>query len=156
MKNRYFLLLIFLSLAACGGRGGVNDRERFEEAKSRLINLWDTDRNGVITCSDVERRKILQFGVSDENNNELLEVDEVKKAPWGSRAFPIEFLNSYDLNNDGEVDLQEFIDKPDDTFQRMDNNQDCTVSEKEIETFLKERRPRDGGVRGPGGRPPRP
>ena len=72
---------------------------------------------------------------------------------WGNKVFSVELLRSFDKNNDGQVSQQEFSGKPDAFFTSLDKNEDCTISEEEIEQSLTERRrpkPKGGGGRAGG------
>lgn len=153
------VILAFITLTSCSGHRGPEGRDRGEMFEQRIMEQWDIDKDGVITCADATLKKKQRFARTDLNNDDMLNVDEFKQAPWSNPAFAVEHLYIYDENNDGLVSLDEFTDHPDDVFKTMDKNQDCVVSNKEIALMLSkgpgrgDRRgpPPDGGGRRPSG-----
>ena len=137
----HLLILILLTLlSSCSGRKMPNMENRFEMEKQKIIEEWDIDGNGTINCLDQSLKRKQQFAHSDLDKNNFLDVKEFRKAPWGSAAFANEYLSSYDENNDSMVSLNEFENKPDPFFIKLDKNQDCIVTDDEIKDMRPKRR----------------
>lgn len=152
-NNKVIMLALIPLLASCASDRELARKERIEDAKVRIMTEWDLNLDGTVTCDDMELKKIDKFTKSDLDENSILDASEFRDAPWGSKAFSVEMLYSFDENRDGQVTQQEFSDKPDAFFTALDKNDDCKVSEDEIEQSLTERRatrPSGGGGRGSG------
>ena len=134
------ILTLIPLLASCVSGRDIARKERIEDGKDHIMAEWDVNLDGIVTCVDLELKKIEQFNNSDLDKNKLLDASEFKVAPWGNKVFSVELLRSYDQNNDRQVSQQEFSAKPNAFFSSLDKNKDCTVSKEEIEQSLTERR----------------
>lgn len=142
------LLLILPLLFSCASDREMANKNRIENVKARIISEWDLNLDGTISCDDLGLKKVDQFTKADSDGNNILDASEFKNAPWGSKTFAVEMLYSFDENRDGKVTQQEFSAKPNTVFAALDKNQNCTVSEDEIEASLTERRGSKSGGRG--------
>lgn len=153
IKYRLVILALIPFLTACSSNKDLKREERMDHSKNRIMTEWDLNLDGVVNCTDLELRKINQFKKSDLDENSFLDASEIKAAPWGSKVFSVEMLHSFDQNKDGQVSLMEFSVKPEAAFVALDKNEDCTISEEEIEQSLMQRRsarPKGNGGRGGG------
>jgi len=143
------LLLVVMTalLSSCAGRSGPMGGERFEMAKSQIMERWDLNRDGEITCDDATEKHAQKFVKADLNGDGLLDVAEFAEAPWSNRAFAAEHLGLYDLNHDRIISRQEFDQRPDGQFQLLDSNGNCSVSDREIVMFLSDGRMKNAGKR---------
>lgn len=150
MLRKAIILFALFSTISCGA--GRNS-ERLEMRKSGFIEQWDQNDDGIVTCGDDLVRRSQQFKDADLDASDLLDVKEIREAPWGSKAFAAEVLATYDLNRNGTVDIDEFLLKQEGLFAKIDVDQDCLITDEEISASLKERpgkRPGNGrrGQRG--------
>ncbi len=149
--------VIMSVLASCSGIPRVDDPERYEMAKTRLMDTWDLNRDGVISCADAVLKRDQQFTSTDLNDDGSLSLEEFAKADWSSRVFAAELFDQYDTDNNLKISLSELEARPDSAFLEMDENNDCVISDKELVKTLSTRsaigigRERGGRGQGDGG-----
>lgn len=106
------------------------------EQRQRIIDasLKDNDYNkdGRLTCDDVNDRRALQFRELDKDKSGTLSAIEFDAAVFADISF--QFQQFRDLDEDGDKNLsqKEFSVVPDGRFLSLDRNRDCTATEEEM------------------------
>ncbi len=123
-------------ITSCASGGNTTDDQYFTDSKQYLLNLWDTNSDGTITCDDVERRKLYRFAYADRNNDGSLSFAEFSPAPWAGGNNAENNFQKFDNNNDGTVSRDEFMLYAGSDFALLDNNNDCIVTDQEIKVYM--------------------
>lgn len=123
-------------IGGCTSTDNNTNDQYFTDSKAYLLNTWDISSDGIITCDDVERRKLYRFAFSDTNNDGYLSVAEFIPAPWAGGDNAPQNHQKFDDNNDGNVSRDEFMLNADADFSLLDLNNDCTVTDQEIRSYL--------------------
>lgn len=124
-------------VAGCSNNSNKPDpSERFELAKMRMMERWDINEDGDITCEDATLMRQQKFNAADLNQDGGLTEDEFRNASWSNPAFAAEHLRLYDDDHSGLVSLAEFEKHADNQFQIMDLNSNCVISDRELARAL--------------------
>lgn len=118
MQSRFFILLLFVTLAACGGNKSAEDCKstagtQWSALKKNCVTLADvkfklkpqdaaTDKTGMaylVFNSDSDKAEALLPG--NESTGVLIRSDDVK--PWMNAAWTLEIKSGYVLKKDGIV-----------------------------------------------------
>lgn len=130
------IIVFVLAISSCATNNSSFQDPYFEDSKKYLLNVWDTSSDGVITCEDVERRKLYRFAFADSNNDGLLSLAEFAPAPWAGGDKAEENHQNYDDNGDGNVSRDEFMLNAGEDFAQLDSNNDCIVTDDEIRSYV--------------------
>lgn len=129
-------LILFLFVNACATSNNSSDDQYFIDSKKYLLNLWDVNSDGIITCDDVERLKLYRFAYADRNTDGFLSLTEFRPAPWSGGNNADENHQKYDDNGDGNVSRDEFMLNADGDFSVLDSDNNCTVTDQEIRAYV--------------------
>jgi len=174
MHHPILRLSVTITIALCMTACASNRRperpevspERKQSLYSRMIDKWDINRDGIVTCDDVAAVRRALFSTLDTDDNEVLSPKEYRFAQFEDKSFLFYPYEKANTRNTNDIDFAEFSAVPHTEFAGIDRNKDCTVSVDEAAYALRdefrERRGRDGrreGRRGEreqgGNRPPR-
>ncbi len=130
------IIVFGLAICSCATNNAPDEDPYFEDSKKFLLNLWDTSSDGIITCDDVERRKLYRFAFADSNNDGLLSLAEFGPAPWAGGDKADASHQKYDDNGDGNVSRDEFMLNAGEDFAKLDSNNDCILTDDEIRSYI--------------------
>ncbi len=130
------MIVLGITISSCATTERTENGTYFEDAKKFLLNLWDTNSDGIITCDDVERRKLYRFAYADTNNDGVLSLDEFSPAPWAGGENAAKNHDTFDDDSNGNVSRDEFMLNAGEDFAQLDNNNDCTVTDQEIRDYV--------------------
>jgi Ca2+-binding EF-hand superfamily protein len=134
-RKSILITLCFMASSCATGNNNADD-QYFTDSKKYLLNLWDTNSDGTITCDDVERRKLYRFAYADRNNDGNLSFAEFSPAPWTGGQNADNNFQKFDKNDDGIVSRDEFMLNAGSDFTLLDNNNNCIVTDQEIRVYM--------------------
>jgi EF hand len=114
------------------------------------LKAHDKDRDGTLSRDEAAKTPYARFfAYADRNGDALLEgveinrlVDEInaiidaRDTGYGKPRAPIVPFRAWDKNNDGRIDLKEWVDNKN-LFKRMDINRDAAVTPDEVLRYKK-------------------
>ena len=108
---------------------------------NRLFTKLDENGNGVIEQAEVNKHKENRFKNLDKNNNGYLEPNEMEvKRDWlKDRLKNIDFHASLDVNDDGVVSLEEYLESAS-IIDLADTDANGSVDAQELTAFVKARK----------------
>ncbi len=134
-----FVSLVVLSavLAGCAPRARgpqpiVPTAEEENRAVDGLLRQFDLNRDGQITCADLESQRRALFAQIDEDQNGTLRRGEYRFAAFEDQSFQFYDFVDVDKNEDGLVDFNEFSAVSNNNYARLDRNRDCLVTRAEM------------------------
>lgn len=138
-----------LAAGACGlaqAQDGSQDR-----GGRHGVFQSDSNSDGVLTRAEFDAGRAASFARLDTDNNGQLTREEMRSGRGehrgrrgGHRGGGMHQLASADANNDGNITREEFLARPNQMFERLDDNSDGVISANE--------RPQRGERGGPDGR----
>ncbi len=156
--------LMLTSGAALADRGGGwQGGGMAGPGMQRMLDAVDLDRDGNITDAEMDRARAEAFAALDLNGDEVLSDAEIAAAQDAARqairnmmalqpilgpgAMRAVFVSppDPDIDGDGQISAEEFIEVRGRAFERLDRNDDGTISAEEIDRMREHRR----GHRGP-------
>lgn len=140
-----------LSLAACGGGssgGGLSLTGSVDSTTKdfiKAVGTWDADRDGIVTCDEWKAYATRQFSAADGNADLSLDAREYSALSGRDALFHTVKSDFFDANRNGQVSRDEFVNKPNPAFTRLDANKDCglTLAERAV-VPTKKRKPTIG------------
>jgi len=118
------------------GRG--MDPERMKALVARYTERWDTDRDGVATCDDVNLARSRLFRVLDEDKDGFLNSGEYRHAKFEDKSFLFFDFLTVDKDHDGAVSVEELVAVPNSQFLAADRDKDCRIAPEEAMAALQD------------------
>ena len=104
-----------------------------EDPLVAFARRWDINGDRIYTCLEWELFLKRIFHKADRNRDNLLAGDEVKAVVTADEIFSDASLAYFDMNDDGEITLMEFVSRPNPFFIIYDANKDCRVTAAELD-----------------------
>jgi hypothetical protein len=115
----------------CGGPGmGMGAGPMMQ----RMFERLDTNNDGTVTLEEMQTRAAARFSEIDKDKNGSIDKAEVEAyagrfgPPWMAERM----LTRHDLNGDGKVTLEEFLNPMKKRFALFDRNDDGKVTREEL------------------------
>ncbi len=136
-------LIVVFALGACGPK-----RPRFDDPPPELtpemrdqiqqrLNFHDLNEDGAVTCADVAFKRAELFTLVDKDENGGLDSGEYMDLRWHDKLYVLLELPNDDLDKNGMVSLEEFQQRRDPFFGRIDTDNNCTISIEEYQLELR-------------------
>lgn len=136
--------------------------ERIDRLHTRFLTLWDSNKDGTVTCSDITAKRRQTFNQLDVDRNNRLSAYEYGRVAFEDKSFRFHDFKTLDENINGSLDFDEFNRVQQNQFVSADKNSDCIISPPEAAESLRDQfrersggRGRDGRRGDSQGRPPR-
>ncbi|MEE8294547.1 MAG: hypothetical protein V3R64_02440 [Sphingomonadales bacterium] len=135
------LILIF-ALGACGPkrqRIGDPPPELTPEMREQLqqrLNSYDLNQDGIVSCEDVAIRRTELFTIVDEDKSGGLDQREYMELRWHDKLYVLLELSNDDRDHNGQISLEEFQERSDPYFRRLDKDRDCIITVEEYQVEL--------------------
>ena len=126
MKRFALLIVCSLSASVCLGQGGAGRADRFAEL--------DTDADGSVTREEFIASRGKMFEKRDRNSDGYLDKADVGKRAARRGGERIEqMLEHLDVDKDGRVSRNEFVNEDAPLFTRADQDSNGVLDAAEIE-----------------------
>jgi hypothetical protein len=112
-------ILLITPLASCTGANRYGSHERSNV--QTLIQKWDLNQDGNITCGEWDTYCSGLFQQADDGRDGFLAAQEFYSLTPQDRIFTKVTLSNFDQNSDSKVSLEEFKSWPNPIFVRFDN-----------------------------------
>lgn len=131
-------MLVGSAPASAAPDAGVHGKRA--EMLSKRFDKLDTNKDGFVELSDLEKSLMRIFDRADTNKDGAVDAEEIK-AISGKRAEQMQKrIMRADANGDGKVTRQEMIAKAPAWFERADADKDGKVSKAEMAAFAEKLR----------------
>lgn len=137
LRNPSPLAGLILSLAAAGCSStppGLS--EGISGAFVRAAPTWDLNHDGDVTCEEWRQYARSVFRDADLNHDGKLTPDEFQRLAKIDRLFVIANFAYYDVNRQGYVTEQEFVDRPNPAFTELDKNNTCVLKAHQLRAAI--------------------
>lgn len=130
-RRASFLALLFAAgpLAACAqGYQGARDPQQF-------FDRADLDNDGVITRQELISSRVSMAEKLDRNGDDRIDDRDAPKRRRFKQKFEDrsgELARNFDLNKDGVLTVDEFVNGPTAFFDRIDANGDDRITKDEL------------------------
>jgi Ca2+-binding EF-hand superfamily protein len=129
------VLILALAAAGCsstppGLSGGLNG------AFVRAAPTWDLNHDGDVTCEEWRQYAASVFRDADINHDGKLTPEEFQRLAKIDRLFETANFAYYDVNRQGYVTLQEFLDRPNPAFTELDKNNTCVLKAHQLRAAI--------------------
>lgn len=127
------------AVLAAGACGFAQAQDGSQERDGRRgFFQADSNSDGVLTRAEFDAGRTASFARLDADNNGQLTREEMRAERGehrgrrgGHRGGGMHQLASADANNDGNITREEFLARPNQMFERMDDNNDGVISANE-------------------------
>ncbi len=127
--------ILALGLAACGATPpGLTDG--INGAFVRAAPTWDLNHDGDVTCEEWRQYALSVFRDADLNHDGKLTPDEFQRLAKIDHLFDTANFAYYDVNHQGFVTQQEFLDRPNPAFAELDKNNTCVLKSYQLRAAI--------------------
>ncbi len=138
-KNTAVVLALTAACLLAGCAGNRSDRrerpepspERKAEIYQRFLTLQDTNGDGEVTCADIQRERVLLFGLLDADDSKSLIRSEYRYAKFEDKSFLFHAFPDVDTDISGGISLAELSAVSDSQFTAADKDANCIISKEE-------------------------
>jgi Ca2+-binding EF-hand superfamily protein len=137
LPNPAPLAALILALAAAGCSStppGLS--EGLNGAFVRAAPTWDLNHDGDVTCEEWRQYAASVFRDADLNHDGKLTPEEFQRLAKIDRLFETANFAYYDVNRQGYVTLQEFLDRPNPAFTELDKNNTCVLKAHQLRAAI--------------------
>jgi Ca2+-binding EF-hand superfamily protein len=137
--RKIWLVAAGAAVLAAGACGFAQAQDGSQERGGRHgIFQSDSNSDGVLTRAEFDAGHTTSFARLDSDNNGQLTREEMRAERGehrgrrgGHRGGGTHQLASADANNDGNITREEFLARPNQMFERLDDNSDGVISANE-------------------------
>jgi hypothetical protein len=122
-------LVCAAALASCGSSGSPSESDRMFLMAAAS---WDMNRDNVVTCDEWKAYAASLFDAADRNRAGVLTPEEFKALEKNDRMFTITDFKYFDVNGNGRLERDEFLNKPNPAFLIADSDRDCRLTTIEL------------------------
>jgi hypothetical protein len=97
----------------------------------RGISSYDQNRDGAVTCDEWRAAAASSFAKVNKSGSGFLTEEEFRNLAVSDRIFLVATFKYYDVNGDGKVDKNEFVERPNPAFTLADQDKDCRLNDRE-------------------------
>jgi hypothetical protein len=132
-RNPAPLAALILALAAAGcGSTSPGLSEGLNGAFIRAAPTWDLNHDGDVTCDEWRQYAASIFRDADLNRDGKLTPEEFQRLAKIDRLFETANFAYYDVNHQGYVTQEEFINRPNPAFTELDKNNTCVLKAHQL------------------------
>jgi EF hand len=136
--RKIWLVAAGAAVLAAGACGFAQAQDGDQQTRRHGIFQSDSNSDGVLTRAEFDAGRAANFARLDGDNNGQLTREEMRAERGehrgrrgGHRGGGMHQLASADANNDGNITREEFLARPNQMFERLDDNSDGVISANE-------------------------